>query len=353
MDEQFAINVMSGRKRGVFAAGLRSVCTVASWSYFAAIAGRNLAYDRGWKPTRSVAVPIISLGNITTGGTGKTPIAAFLAERLQAQGVRPAIVSRGYRQLNDQCNDEQLVLKQLLPTVPQVMNRDRVAGARSAISEQGCDLILLDDGFQHRRLHRDLDIVLVDATQPWGFGHLLPRGLLREPLSSLRRADLVLITRCDQVAAAELAQIRGVLATWRGTAASVDLRFRPRRLRAADGEQLPLSRLAGRNCLAFCGIGNPRGFQQTLQSLGVSSEPMIFPDHHHYQPRDIERIVQLADRLQAEILVTTQKDLVKISDTHLGDRPVYAIEIAAEIIAGECLLDEALSRVTHRQKHAA
>lgn len=353
MDEQFAIDVMSGRKRGVLAVGLRSVCTVAAWGYFAVIARRNLAYDRGWKPTLSVAVPVISLGNITTGGTGKTPIGAFLAERLQSQGWRPAIVSRGYRRLNDQCNDEQLVLKQLLPNVPQIMNRDRVAGARSAISGHGCDLILLDDGFQHRRLHRDLDIVLIDATQPWGFGHLLPRGLLREPLSSLGRADLVMITRCDQVAESERTQIRAMLQIWRGVADAVEMRFRPRRLRTAAGEFLPLSALLGRNCLAFCGIGNPRGFQQTLQSLGVNSDPLIFPDHHHYQPADLDRIVDHANRTKTEILVTTQKDLVKFSDTRLGGFPVYAIEIAAEIVTGEHLLDDALLTATHRPRHAA
>lgn len=353
MDEQFAIDVISGRRRGIVADGLRTACALSSCVYGAATRARNWAYDHGWKKIYSVDLPVISLGNITAGGTGKTPIAAFLAQRLQAQGLRPGIISRGYRRLNDQANDERLVLEQLLPGVPQVMNRDRVAGARTAIQEQGCDIILLDDGFQHRRLKRDVNLVLIDATRPWGFGRLLPRGLLREPLSSLSRADVVLITRCDQVSSAELARLRQELFRWRGTSDCVEVQFVPWRLRNARGEFRPLSSLDGETCLPFCGIGNPAGFQRTLLGLNVIAAPVVFPDHYHYGSADFERLSRQAAAAHASMLLTTQKDLVKIPHTELSARPVWAVEIATEIVAGGELLDLALSTMAtlSRKRH--
>ncbi len=280
MDEQYAIDVLSGQRRGVMPAALRAACAVGSWGYAAAIAARNAGYDAGWLRSQTVAAPVISIGNLTTGGTGKTPVAALLAAELKLRGFRPAIVSRGYRSLNGRQNDEQLVLSQLLPDVVQIQQRDRVAGAIAAIAH-GCNAILLDDGFQHRRLRRDLDLVLIDATRPWGFGRLLPRGLLREPLSSLRRADLVLITRCDQVPAADLALLRQMLQQHRGTSAAVEIAFTPRRLRNSLDQFQPLTVLKNQQPLAFCGIGNPAGFQRLLQSLGVDAIPFAFPDHHH------------------------------------------------------------------------
>ncbi|MFO0917405.1 MAG: tetraacyldisaccharide 4'-kinase [Planctomycetaceae bacterium] len=338
MDERFAIDVLSGRRRGIVPAALRSLCTAAAWGYRAGVQVRNAAYDRGWKPVERVEAPVISLGNLTTGGTGKTPLAAFFAEQLLALGHRPGIVSRGYRSLNDQANDERLVLEQLLPDVPQMQQPDRVRGAQEIISRHGCDVILLDDGFQHRRLHRDLDLVLIDATQPWGFGRLLPRGLLREPLSALRRADGVIITRCDQVAASELAAIRRELQRWRGTDDCVEVRFAPKRLCNAAGERQALPQVWPGRCLGFCGIGNPQGFQHALTKLGVEGPLEIFPDHHHYTDNDLRRLSDLAQSQSASCVLTTQKDLVKLSDAALGGVPLWGLEIAAEIVSGDSLL---------------
>lgn len=353
MDEQFAIDVISGQRRGLWPGLLRAGCEVVSWGYAAAMMLRNAAYDRSWLATHRAGVPVISVGNLTTGGTGKTPIAAFLAAELLARGYRPGIVSRGYRQLDDRQNDEQMVLAQLLPDVPQVMNRDRAAGAQLAIHDHNCDVVLLDDGFQHRRLARDLDLVLIDATRPWGFGRLLPRGLLREPLSSLARADLVLITRCDQVPAQELEHIRRELQRYRGTPDCVIVRFAPRRLRSASGEFRPLLELAAQRPLAFCGIGNPAGFQRLLADSRVACEPIAFTDHHHYGPVDFRRLALAADAMQATCFVTTQKDLVKLPGDQLLGRPVWAVEIAAEIVAGGELLDAALGTLPQRSRRAA
>jgi tetraacyldisaccharide 4'-kinase len=345
MDEPFFLDVISGRKRGLTAAALRAVCGAASVGYGAAVRVRNLAYDRRWLSICAVDAPVISVGNLTAGGTGKTPFVALLAERLQQLGLRPGIVSRGYRSLNAHANDERLVLEQLAPGVLQVLNRDRVAGAWAAIRDYDCDAIVLDDAFQHRRLHRDLDIVLIDATRPWGFGRLLPRGLLREPLSSLRRAGLVVITRCDQVSAEELSRIRQELQRWRLANVSAEVRFVPRRLRNPEGELKPLSQLAGPVWLPFCGIGNPDGFRRTLTTLNVAGSPVVFPDHHHYTADDFSRLSDLAEATGASALLTTQKDLVKIPHSDLSGRPVWAIEIAAEFISGGDLLDQALATI--------
>ncbi len=353
MDEPFFLDAISGKRRGLAAGALRAAGRVASWGYAAAIGVRNFAFDRRWFEVCNVAAPVISLGNLTAGGTGKTPVAAFLAQQLQGQGLRPGIVSRGYRRLNDEANDEQLMLQQLVPGIPQVLNRDRVAGAKTAIADHGCDVILLDDGFQHRRLKRDLDLVLIDATRPWGFGHLLPRGLLREPLSSLRRADVILVTRCDQVSASELDAIHAELFRWRGTAECVMVRFAPRRLRNAAGDVRPLSELSAQRCLPFCGIGNPDGFRRTLAELKVFDALTIFPDHHHYQPGDFQRLAQFAEAAHADCFVTTQKDLVKIPQADIAQRPVWAIEIGAEIVSGAELLEHALAQTLPAQKSAA
>ncbi len=353
MDEHYAIEVLSGRKRGWLPAALRAGCCAASWAYAAAIRARNEGYDHGWLEVVSVDRPVISLGNLTAGGTGKTPLAALLAERLLSQGCRPGIVSRGYRSLNGQANDERLVLEQLLPSVPQVQHRDRAAGARSAIWDHGCDVIVLDDGFQHRRLHRDLDLVLIDATRPWGFGSLLPRGLLREPMSSLRRADVILLTRCDQVTIDELTEIRRELTRWRGTTDSVDVRFAPRRLRNANGEIRPLSLLQSEQCLSFCGIGNPEGFRRLLAGLQVDAPLRIFPDHHHYSAADLAELGTMAASSGASMIVTTQKDLVKIPHGALAGRPLWAVEIAAEIVSGEELLERELAKFRSPRRDAA
>jgi tetraacyldisaccharide 4'-kinase len=181
----------------------------------------------------------------------------------------------------------------------------------------------------------------------------LPRGLLREPLSSLRRADLVLITRCDQVSNDELAAIRRELLKHRGTPDCVEVRFAPRQLRNAAGEIRPLSLLQTERCLPFSGIGNPEGFRRMLAGLGVYDAPMIFPDHHHYRPADLTRLAQRAHVTDASLCVTTQKDLVKFSDNRLSGRPLWAVEIAAEVMSGAELLDGTLSALPDARRFAA
>ncbi len=353
MDEAALHELLSGRRRDVGARLLRGVLSVASHGYSAAMTLRNMAYDRGWLGVQRAAVPVISLGNITTGGTGKTPMAAWLANWLLAQGRRPGLLSRGYRSLTHQgeastegCgNDEKLVLDRLCPGVPHLQQRNRVDSARRLVDESGCDVLILDDGFQHRRLHRELDIMLIDALQPWGFGHVLPRGLLREAKSGLRRASLVLMTRADQCTATEKQRLHAELQEVRGTAECVEIAFTPRRLVGLDGSIAPLETVFAQRALAFCGIGNPGGFRQTVTSLGVSNEFRGFPDHHHYHAADFRELAAAARAADAEIALTTLKDLVKIPCDAWTGPPLYAVEVGVDFLAGHDLLTNRLRQI--------
>ncbi|MDZ4685836.1 MAG: tetraacyldisaccharide 4'-kinase [Planctomycetaceae bacterium] len=343
MDEQTLLAILSGERRGVLPAALRSACAVASWGYAAAIALRNAAFDHGWRRIHRVDAPVISVGNITTGGTGKTPVVAWLANRLNQHGHSPAIISRGYRSLDGIENDEARVLSRLCPSAVRVQNRDRVVGATSAIQQHGCDAIILDDGFQHRRLHRNLDIVLIDALQPWGYGRLLPRGLLREPVTALRRADVVLITRADQVAAEQLADLRMELLHCGAPPRIAAVQFTPQRLIRTDGRTEPLSALANQRVAAFCGLGNPQGFLRTVSQWNPVAEPRLFADHHHYRPADFADLELWRQTIDADVLLTTLKDVVKWPPGDpLGDH-VRAIDIGVEFLTGRDRVEELLA----------
>ncbi len=343
--EQFVREVMSGRKRGFTAYAMRAGLSCAEWPYRFGVAAKNLAFDCGMREPFEVSIPVISVGNLTTGGTGKTPVVAFLANWFRDAGVRVGLLSRGYKSLDSQANDEKLVLDQLCPGVPHWLNPNRIASAKQAVAE-GCELLILDDAFQHRRLHRDWDIVLVDATNPWGFGHCLPRGLLREPIHSMARANFVMVTRADLVSVDELTAIRTELVRHDHVGSVAELSFRPTVLSNSANESQPLSRVVGQRCLGFCGIGNPESFQQTLKQLGVNLVAWeSFPDHHHYDAADLARLTDLAEKTSAEVLLTTQKDLVKLRTTNLSGRPVWSLQIGAEVVRGGPFLEQSLFRI--------
>lgn len=356
MNETALHDLLSGRRRDLGARLLRGGLAVAECLYALAMRGRNLSYDRRWLRQHRVPVPVISVGNITTGGTGKTPVAAWLANWLLAQGRHPALISRGYHSLGTTTdstgrstpieNDEKLVLDRLCPGVPHLQQRDRVASALRAIQDFGSDTLLLDDGFQHRRLARDLDLLLIDGLQPWGYDHLLPRGLLREQLSSLGRADLIIITRSDQCSAEQRDSLFRRIEQFRPNGACLEIAFKPRRLVDLNWQSHPLTEAAGKQILAFCGIGNPAGFRRTVTSLGAELDQLLtFPDHHHYVESDLSQIARRAKSTSIELVITTQKDLVKIAPDQWDGPPLMAVEIGVEFQSGEQLLTSRLRRL--------
>ena len=329
MNESGFRKLVSGQTTGVPASCLRAALGSASLIYSLVMRLRNTLYDFGWYSIHRSAVPVISLGNVTTGGTGKTPLVALVCQLLQESGLRPGIVSRGYGSVNGKPNDEKLVLSLLCPAVPHEQNPDRIAAIHSLTAASGIDVIVMDDGFQHRRLQRNLDILLIDATNPFGFGHLLPRGLLREPLSSLRRADVVIITRSDLVSEHDRAKIERRIIDVAPHLADLILHveFQPTSLRSLDGSTMPLSEVAETSVHLMAGIGNPDAFQATAVRAGLQVNGVSwFPDHHHYSDDDLQQVQQRTSSSGTERIITTLKDLVKLPpECH----NVLALEIAA------------------------
>lgn len=351
MDEAAFLRLVRGETRGPLASLARAGLSLASLGYRLGAGMRNRAFDLGWKPTHRAGIPVVSVGNLTLGGTGKTPMVEWVARWYRERDVRVAILSRGYGGEGG-LNDEGRVLEANLPDVPHLQDRDRVALSRIAEEELEAQLAVLDDGFQHRRLARDLDLVLLDALDPFGLGRVFPRGLLREPVGSLRRADVMILSRADLVPKEARETIRARALRASGGRPWVESRHAPLDLVDANGEATPLADLGSRRIAAFCGIGNPEGFRRTMAHLGVDLDSpgglRVFPDHHAYSAGDVADLARWARDGRAELVLTTQKDLVKLRDVTIGGVPLRALRIGLEILEGGEPLTMALDRLRSR-----
>lgn len=330
--------LVSGRWPGIVPTLLRGGLSVAELGYTAAMRLRNFRYDRGRAEVHKVGVPVVSIGNVTLGGTGKTPLVEWTARRLRERGLRVAIVSRGYGVEAGTRNDEALELEQRLPDVPHLQNADRVEGARTAVEEFESQVLLLDDGFQHRRLHRDLDVVLLDALEPFGYEHVFPRGMLREPLAGLARAQVVVLSRADLVDEPERRRIHDVVRRYNATAAWCEVRHAPLRLLNSAGVEQPIESLWDRRIAAFCGLGNPAGFRRTLSGYDCCyrlATFIEFEDHQTYEREHIDLINESVATAEAEAIVCTHKDLVKVRTDQLAGVPLWAVVIGIEFLSGE------------------
>ncbi|MHC4561421.1 MAG: tetraacyldisaccharide 4'-kinase [Planctomycetota bacterium] len=312
---------------------------LASKGYADMMRCRRWHYRHGLYKSHGVDAPVISVGNITAGGTGKTPMVAWVAGQLARAGRRPAIITRGYKARGGKSDEAEMLC--CLCDCPIIVNADRVAGAKTAIVA-GADTIILDDGFQHRRLRRDLDIVLIDALNPFGFDYVLPRGLLREPPGALKDAHAIVITRSDLTEPNSLAALRERLA---GIAPKATVHLAEHRPVKAVDENLAdveLARLRGLRALAFCGLGNPKGFFGTLEKLGVDLAGRIeYDDHVDYNQTIAERINQQAEALGVDVLLTTQKDAVKLTGLEFA-RPLWRPCVTMEVVEGG---DDLVSRM--------
>lgn len=343
--EQFGKRVISGEARGPAAMALRGLMRVAEPVYSLAMTRRNAAYDRGKKPSVRLERSTISIGNITSGGTGKTPMVRWLGRQLINDGVRPAVLLRGYRATDAAGSDEQVMLEQFLGDRATVQaNPDRVAGAAAVLAKaQDVGAFILDDGFQHRRVKRDLDIVLISAIEPFGFGHVLPRGLLREPLAGLNRASSIVITHAKQVSGQQLDTIQQTLRKYfpAGEIYHADhepVGFRTQGTPPSDPVNQPVDAARDLPLLAFSGLGDPRAFHHHLQAMGAQlRETQQFKDHHDYTPADLDRLYALAEAVGARAIVTTEKDWVKIR--HLPLRasgvPIWRLDVVIRFWPGE------------------
>ncbi len=320
-------DLISERRRGLLSDLVRVTLALASVPYAAAVVLRNAYFDLYKRASAKTPKPVISVGNITTGGTGKTPMTAALAGRLIDRGRNVAILLRGYKSSpgsypSDRTNparekwgshsDEALVLKRRCPKAVVLVDPDRVASAERAVS-QGADVILLDDGFQHRRLARDLDIVLVDAGNPFGHGHILPRGLLREPASSLRRAGLIVVTRSDEIDTATKGVLLGTLRRVSGGKPMIEAVHRQAGLMDVRGRPVEIEDYGVIQAVLFAGIGNFDSFRRGAEKLGIRvAAAYQYPDHHAYADEEIAGLQDLAVDLEANAVLTTEKDAVKL-----------------------------------------
>jgi tetraacyldisaccharide 4'-kinase len=338
---QSIIRVMSGSARGIMPTLLRAGLSAAEPFYAGAMMVRNRFYDNNWRGARKLDRPVISIGNITTGGTGKTPMVRWLAEQLRTDGRRVAILSRGYRAAGPQLGDELEMLDRSLndgsrPAVLLAANPDRAgAGARLLAEHPEIDVFLLDDGFQHRRLARDFDLVLVSAAEPFGFGHVLPRGLLREPLSGLGRASAVVITHADQTRSADLNRIESVIHRYQPGLPVYRAVHVQTELRSPSCERHPIGILARRPFFAFCGIANPSPFDSQLKRFGASYVGhRWFNDHHHYTASDLAALREAATRAGAELLITTEKDGSKILPSATAAPEIWRVDMSIRFLDG-------------------
>lgn len=316
MDVESYKRIISGQRRDVVAMLLRPILRGCSVVYGVVAKLRNLSFDVGLRRSRQIDVPVISIGNLTTGGTGKTPLVATVVRTLQEIGRRPGIVSRGYKADQSGGNDEKQVLDRLCPGVPHVQSPDRIFASRKLLGEQSVDVIVLDDAFQHRKIHRDLDIAVFDATNPFGFGYVLPRGLLREYLSGLKRSQLAIVTRAGSVSDPERKKIDNVIAKCNPSLSSRTLHcdFQPTMLLSVDGDRADLNTVDGMDVAVMTAIGNPEAFLETCRSFGARVVvTRFFPDHHHFTQDELQSVVSDAKSAGATIVLTTLKDLVKIS----------------------------------------
>jgi tetraacyldisaccharide 4'-kinase len=307
-----------------------------SWIYAISIRFRNFLYDRSVLASQSFEIPIISVGNLTVGGTGKTPLVHLLAEESMRRGIKTGVVARGYKGRISEgglINDEGMMLGQEIPGLIVIQDPDRVKAARIAIEGNGVGFLIMDDGFQHRRLARDLDLVVVDATRPFGFGRVLPAGLLREPLVGLKRAHVIVLTRCDQVGRQTLIDIESALRPLAPQALIFKSRHVPLSISKVDGSaKAEPSSLSGCGVFLFSGIANPPAFERTVSSLGADVKgALAFPDHHDYQASDLEVIRQKAEAAGAERVVTTAKDRVKVADLK-GSETFWVLRVGLEFL---------------------
>jgi len=341
---------VSGARRGAVAAIARTGLQALSMPYRLGCAARIGLYNSGLLISRELEAKVISVGNITTGGTGKTPMVIWLGRWLQQRSIPTAILSRGYGPQDPERpgeTDETLLLRRYLPTIPHLVGPDRRATGRAAIADHGAECLILDDGFQHLAVGRDLDVVLIDSLMPFGYGHLLPRGLLREPLSGLRRADAIVLTRCDLCPKDQLRAVHSRLRKIWGSEPAVESAHRPVRFyRHRTEESRPLGWVRERKVYAFSGLGNPSAFPRTLGTLGAEVlAHQAFRDHHWYDEADLASLADAAEQAGADAVLTTEKDAVKIKAFSESAPPLYVLAVELTLAQGEEFLVEALKQV--------
>jgi len=364
--ERYAVDVILERREGGRANALKFVLGGFARIYERAVQTRLGLYRRRFMRAQELGCPVVSIGNLTVGGTGKTPVAEMLARELQKRGRRVAILSRGYKSVprpfaqrlknkifkhldllpprivsdgkavlldSRHAGDEPHMLAKNLPGVCVLVDKDRVKSGLHALRHFDTDVLLLDDGLQYQRLRHRIDVVLVDRQAPFGNEHLLPRGTLREPPANLRRASYIIVTKSGPQPDHDLlARLRKL----NPTAAIIECNHAPRYWQNIQtGEKLPLEHLRGRHVGAMSGIARPESFEEGVRQLGAIVEiTKGFADHHRFTKKEILRFLEWCDRRSLDALVTTEKDAVRFPDIDRPPVPMLFLRVEIEILRG-------------------
>lgn len=375
--EKWAADVIFGRARGFGAAVARCAFRLLSFVYGFVVRMRLKAYRQHWKEQSYLGTMVVSIGNLTVGGTGKTPVVELLSRCLRDRGRKVAVLSRGYKsrklarpqpwkdwdaeRLEDDmpklvsdgtdilldvthAGDEPFMLAQNLPGVSVVVDKDRVKGGRFAVSELGADTLLLDDGLQYLKIDHGLDLVLVDQSAPFGTQALLPRGTLREPPRNLCRASHIVLTKCQGPTDPEiLDRIR----RYNPAAEIVQTTHAPRYLQQVFGEgRLPVDQLKDAYIAAISGIAVPESFERLLKKLGASVEfHRVFGDHQVFPQADVDRFMTRCVERDIELILTTEKDAVRFPKPAELDVPIYFLRIEIEILSGQDVWDRLIDQI--------
>lgn len=372
----FTVDVIYGRETGGAARLWGGVLYGFSLLYQGIVIVRHYLYRKRILRAQHLGCLVVVVGNLTVGGTGKTPVVEKLARTLQQKGRKVAILSRGYKSrkeplwkrwrrwilhqppvpprvvsdgekvLHDSevAGDEPYMLARNLPGVVVVTDKDRVKAGWFAIRNFGVDTLILDDGFQYFQLQDHLQLLLVDKTDPFGNGHLLPRGILREPIRQMRRASYVFLTKSEAPADPELL---ATLRRYRSEEEWVECAHRPKTLRAVNGEgEEPLEMLSGKRVGALSGIATPESFEAFLEELGVvECRRFRFLDHHRFRLEELEAVAAAARESQLDLLVTTEKDAVRIPPCFAAGLPFYFLRVEIDLLAGAESFEEAVRRI--------
>ena len=342
-----------------------------SFVFSAVVAFRYFLYRSGFLRRHPLGIQVISIGNVTAGGTGKTPVTEIFARTLAAEGRKVAILSRGYRRkeapwwqrmftqvidpplvvsdgkrvLLDSATggDEPYMLASNLPGVAVVVDRDRVKAGRYAIKRLGCDTIILDDGFQYQKLKHSVEVVLVDATNPFGNGNMLPRGVLREPARHLKRADIIFLTKCR----GDTASVKEEIRKYNAKAEIVECTHAPKVLKDVwSREEFPLDWLSGKTLCTLSGIASPKGFENSLRHLGAKVVWCErYADHHRYDSSEVLYALNRTADMGADALVTTEKDAVRFPRFETAPVKCLYLRIAIEILKGGESFREIINRI--------
>jgi tetraacyldisaccharide 4'-kinase len=361
-DQPFAINL------------LLAFLSLVSCVFSCVVSLRGFFYRIGLMRTYPLGVQVISIGNVTAGGTGKTPVTEIFARTLAAQGRKVAILSRGYRRKeapwwkrmltgivepplvvsdarrvlldSETGGDEPYMLASNLPGVAVVVDRNRVKAGRYAIKRLGCDTLILDDGFQYYKLKHSIEVVLVDATNPFGNGRMLPRGILREPVRHLKRADIIFLTKCR----GDVTSVKDEIRRYNDKAEIVECRHQPKSLKDVwSREEYPLSWLEGKTLCTLSGIASPKGFENSLRHLGAKVVWCErYADHHRYASSEILYALNRTADMGADALITTEKDAVRFPRFETSPVKCLYLRIAIEIISGAESFTSIINRICFR-----